>query len=320
MNITILGAGAMGSIIGALLQATGQDVTLVARGARAKLLREQGVRVSGLVDVTVPVRVVDDPASLTTTDALIVCVKTYDTEAALAGLSNLKSAMTLSLQNGVLKDDQLIAAFGPAAVVGAAADFSGEVLPDGGALFTRNECIYAGELSGARSERVDLLVEALERAGIQALASDRVRTAEWSKFVTWLGLTPVSVLSRLPTHRFTQDPDLARLMVTLTKEAASIAAALGIQLQDGGGLLIPETLANLGLEAGIAQLQAVGRGMEANGVTSHKMSALQDTERGRRLEVEETVGDAVRRAAALGLPVPALDACYRVMAGISRNV
>jgi 2-dehydropantoate 2-reductase len=60
--------------------------------------------------------------------------------------------------------------------------------------------------------------------------------------------------------------------------------------------------------------------MEANGVTSHKMSALQDTERGRRLEVEETVGDAVRRAEALGLPVPALDACYRVMAGISRNV
>jgi 2-dehydropantoate 2-reductase len=319
MKITVLGAGAMGSIIGALLQATGQDVTLVARGARAGMLWEQGVRVSGLVDATVPVRIVDDPASLTETDALIVCVKTYDTEAALAGLSNLKPGMALSLQNGVLKDDQLSDAFGAGAMVGATADFSGEILPDGGALFTRNECIYVGELSGRRSERVESLVAALTKAGIKSVASEQIRTAEWSKFVTWLGLTPVSVLSRLPSHRFTQDPDLARLLVTLTKEAAMIADALGIDLQDGGGLLIPETLARVSLEEGIANLQAVGRAMEANGVTAHKMSSLQDAERGRRLEVEETVGDAVRRAAELGLPVPALETCYRVLAGISRN-
>jgi 2-dehydropantoate 2-reductase len=319
MKITVLGAGAMGSIIGALLQATGEDVTLVARGARAGMLREQGVRVRGLVDATVPVRIVDEPASLTETDALVVCVKTYDTEAVLAGLSDLKPKMALSLQNGVLKDDQLTAAFGAGATVGATADFSGEILPDGGALFTRNECIYVGELSGERSERVESLVAALTKAGIKAVASEQIRTAEWSKFVTWLGLTPVSVLSRLPSHRFTQDPDLAKLLVTLTKEAATIADALGIELRDGGGLLIPETLARVSLEEGIANLQAVGRAMEANGVTSHKMSSLQDAERGRRLEVEETVGDAVRRAGELGLPVPVLDACYRVLAGISRN-
>jgi 2-dehydropantoate 2-reductase len=319
MKITVLGAGAMGSIIGALLQATGQDVTLVARGARAAMLREQGVRVSGLVDATVPVRIVDDPASLTETDALIVCVKTYDTEAALAGLSNLKPAMALSLQNGVLKDDQLTDTFGAGATVGATADFSGEILPDGGALFTRNECIYVGELSGRRSERVESLVAALTKAGIKSLASEQIRTAEWSKFVTWLGLTPVSVLSRLPSHRFTQDPDLARLLVALTKEAEMIADALDIELQDGGGLLIPETLARVSLDEGIANLHAVGRAMETNGITAHKMSSLQDAERGRRLEVEETVGDAVRRAAELGLPVPALETCYRVLAGISRN-
>lgn len=309
----------MGSILGALLQASGEDVTLVARGARAKLLREQGVRVSGLIELTAHPRIVEDPASLTETDALLVNVKTYDTEAALAGLSNLKPAMALSLQNGVLKDDQLIDAFGPAATVGATADFSGEVLADGTALFTRNECIYLGELSGGHSERVEVLVNALQNAGVKSVASESIRSAEWSKFVTWLGLTPVSVLSRLTTHRFTQDPDLARLLVTLTREAASIADRLGIELRDGGGLLIPKTLASVSLEQGIANLQSVGRGMEANDVTSHKMSALQDAERGRRLEVEETLGDAVRRAEALGLPVPALDACYRLLAGISRN-
>lgn len=320
MKITVLGAGAMGSIIGALLQASGEDVTLVARGARAQLLREQGVRVTGLAEVTAPLRIVDDPASLTETDALIVCVKTYDTAAALASLSNLKPGMALSLQNGVLKDDQLTAAFGPEATVGAAADFSGEVLPDGSALFTRNEMIYAGELSGGRSDRVDALVAALVRSGIKAVASEQIRTAEWSKFATWLGLMPVSVLSRLTTHRYTQDPDLARLLVTLTKEAASVAAALDIELMDGGGLVIPRTLAEVPLDEGVAMLQAVGRAMEANGVTAHKMSALQDAERGRRLEVEETLGDAIRRAGEVGLPVPTLDGCYRILAAFNRTL
>lgn len=320
MKITVLGAGAMGSIVGALLQASGEDVTLVARGARAQLLRDEGVRVTGLADVTAQVRVVDDPASLVETDALIVCVKTYDTAAALAGLRNLRPAMALSMQNGVLKNDQLTAAFGPEATVGCTADFSGEVLAEGTSLFTRNEMIYTGELSGGRSDRVDALVAALQKAGIKTTASERIRTAEWSKFATWLGLMPVSVLSRLTTHRYTQDPDLARLLVTLTKEAASIAAALNIELMDGGGLVIPKTLASAPLDEGVAMLQAVGRAMEANGVTAHKMSALQDAERGRRLEVDETLGDALQRASELGLPVPTLDACYRILAAFNRNL
>jgi ketopantoate reductase len=46
---------------------------------------------------------------------------------------------------------------------------------------------------------------------------------------------------------------------------------------------------------------------------------LQDLERGRRLEIEETFGYAVNKAAELGVSVPALDACYRLMAGFARD-
>jgi ketopantoate reductase len=49
----------------------------------------------------------------------------------------------------------------------------------------------------------------------------------------------------------------------------------------------------------------------------HKISTLQDVEQGKRLEVEETLGYAVRQGAALGIPTPTMDVCYRLIAGIN---
>jgi ketopantoate reductase len=50
---------------------------------------------------------------------------------------------------------------------------------------------------------------------------------------------------------------------------------------------------------------------------TQKMSTLQDVERGRRLEVEETLGYAVRHSATLGIPTPTMDICYKLIAGIN---
>ena len=50
---------------------------------------------------------------------------------------------------------------------------------------------------------------------------------------------------------------------------------------------------------------------------THKLSALQDLERGKRLEVEETLGYAVRQGVELGIPTPTMDVCYKLMAGIN---
>jgi ketopantoate reductase len=47
------------------------------------------------------------------------------------------------------------------------------------------------------------------------------------------------------------------------------------------------------------------------------MSTLQDVERGKRLEVEEPLGYAVQQSAALGIPTPTLEVCYKLIAGIN---
>src|SRR5437773_12498224 len=102
MHIVILGAGALGTVLGAHLARAGEDVTLIARGQRAAYLQGHGATITGLVDFTVPVRVDTDPQQVHNVDVLIVTVKTYDMEAALASVKHLDVGSVLSIQNGVL--------------------------------------------------------------------------------------------------------------------------------------------------------------------------------------------------------------------------
>src|SRR5207245_10725426 len=121
MKIVILGAGALGTVLGAHLARAGEDVTLIARGQRAAYLQEHGATITGLVDFTVPVRVDTDPSQLHDADVLMVTVKTYDTVAALASVKHLDVGSVLSIQNGVLKNEPLAQSLGWEEVRGAMA-------------------------------------------------------------------------------------------------------------------------------------------------------------------------------------------------------
>jgi 2-dehydropantoate 2-reductase len=228
LNVTILGAGALGSILAAHLDRAGHDVLLVARGARAGQLVERGVVVRGMSEFEQQVRIVENPSDLTKTGTLILTVKTYDVEAALQSLKHLDVDIALGLQNGVLKDQQIADVFGEERTLGAIADFSGEVLPDGSVHFTRNEGFYIGELPRGASGRVESLVQQLNDAGIVSIASHDILSLEWSKLVGWLGLTAASVLSRLHTHHVLQSPELAGLQVSVVREASQLASRRGV--------------------------------------------------------------------------------------------
>ncbi|MBT7757775.1 MAG: NAD-binding protein, partial [Rhodospirillaceae bacterium] len=60
MKFVILGAGALGTVIAAYLARAGEDVSLIARGERAKHLAANGVTITGLEDFTVPVEIITD--------------------------------------------------------------------------------------------------------------------------------------------------------------------------------------------------------------------------------------------------------------------
>jgi 2-dehydropantoate 2-reductase len=311
-EFAILGAGAMGSIVGAHLTRAGHEVVMLARGRRAQQLQERGLTIKGLSEFTVPVHTIADPAKLEAAGVLIVAIKTPGTGAALAALRHARFDVTLSIQNGPLKNELLAQSFGAERVLGALADTSGELLESGEVLFTRNVNIYIGELGGGDSERSRALARLIDAAGVRAAASPEIVTLEWAKFCSWVGLMALSVATRAATWKYLSDPDAARLLVRLVREMGALAGALGIPLSDRA--ILPTARLCSGTEAEAVEIiTRIGHEYRAN-APGHRMSALQDVEAGRSLEVNETLGYALGKSRELGLELPLLE-CFTALIG-----
>ena len=314
MNVTIVGAGALGTILGAHLGAAGHDVTIVARGQRAEDVTENGLRVSGLVELDHRCRVIE-PDAATATDLLIYAVKTYHMADATAALSGVSPKAVFSVANGVMKNEQLAAVHGDNAVLGCMANFSGELLESGAVEFTRNECLSIGSADCRAEPSSDTIARMIDDAGIHSEAAANIETVEWSKFVGWVALFSLSLIARTNTGPTLENPRFAVLGVRLIREMAHIAAARNIELVDQSP--VPVAAIASGPEAtAIERLRQVGRGLTVS-APGHRMSSLQDLEAGRTLEVEETLGYAVAEARRLEIAVPVLEVCCEFASGLN---
>jgi 2-dehydropantoate 2-reductase len=313
-EFAVLGAGAMGSIVGAHLARAGHSVVMLARAQRAREIEQRGLRIRGLTEFTQPVAVINDPATFRGAAVLIVGTKTHGTDAALAPLRHADIGTAFSMQNGMMKNDQLVRALGRQRVLGALADASGELLPSGEVLFTRNGMLYLGELDGHRSERASRIAATLADSGIHAAAVTDILSLEWSKFASWAGMMVLSATTRANSWKYLSDPNASLVLLRLVREVVALAAASGIGVSDRSTLPIA-SISHGSEEQAIATIKELGARMKTT-APEHRMSTLQDLLAGRALEVRETLGYAVAEAQRLRVPVPLLDAFYHLIAGI----
>lgn len=314
-QFAILGAGAIGSILAAHLARAGHSVVVLARGERARTVERDGLRIKGLADFSLKVPVLTDPTQLLATDTLIVAMKTPGTDVALHRMKHVEVGAALSIQNGVLKNELLAQVFGPDRVLGALADTSGELLPSGEVLFTRNVNLPLGEPAGGSSERARRIARTIDEAGIRSVAVPDILSLEWSKFTVWLALVSMGVTTRSASWRYLSDPDCALVLVRLAREVATLAEARGIALVDGATTLPLRKILDASEREAVTAVRKAGEDMRLR-APGHRISALQDLEAGRPLEVEETFGYAVRKAKEHGLSLPLLEAFRHLVAGI----
>jgi len=181
-EFAILGAGAMGSILGAHLARAGHSVAILARGRRAEQVRSEGLRISGLARFSAPVHVIDNPTALRDAQVFVVATKAIGTAAALKPLADARIGHAFSVQNGVLKNELLEAAFGTDHVLGALANMSGELKPSGEVLFTRNVSLQIGAPRGGVSEAARSIAQIIDASGVRCVAVPDIAAREWSKF------------------------------------------------------------------------------------------------------------------------------------------
>lgn len=319
MKTVIVGAGALGSVLGGYFAEQGAEVTLLARKAHAAAIREQGLRIGGMrgEHVVRNLHAVSDPAELTSADLLILGVKSYDTQEALASLQHLRGRIgaAISVQNGGQKEEELAGAFGQDAVVGAAT-LVGAAMPEPGrVLHTNDGWTWIGELDGRTTSRVEDIAELFRRAKLPIEVRSDIRTAIWCKLNQMVPMAVVSCVTRLFIHQIYLDRGLATLFVELSREVAQLAERLKIPLDDFRGFEV-KTVCTRPLEEAVASVLRRGKLMQERGMTGVKISTLQDLERGRRTEAEQVVGYVVRLAEEHGVPVPGVQLLYRIIRGL----
>jgi 2-dehydropantoate 2-reductase len=319
MRTVIAGAGALGSVIGGYFAQAGAEVTLIARRPHAEAIRAHGLLIEGRRGARVvrDVRATGDPAEVRSADLLIMCVKSQDNQKTLATLGHLRGKIgaAISLQNGGRKDEELAETFGRGAVVGATTLVGASMPAPGRVLHTNEGGTWIGEFDGHATPRVEAIAELFRKADLPIEVRPDIRTAIWCKLNQMVTAAALSCVTRLWIHEIYLDRELASLFVEISREVAQVAERLGIPLADFHGFTV-KTVCTLPFEEAVKSVVARGRTMQEQGTTQVKISTLQDLERGKPTEADQTIGHVVRLAAELGVAVPKLGLLYRVIRGI----
>lgn len=299
MRIAVMGTGGLGGYFGARLVLGGRaDVHFIARGTHLEALRRDGLRIEGPVPMHVAaVSATDDPSSIGPVDLVMLCVKLWDTDAAIAAIRPLVGPGTavVSFQNGVTKDAPLLAAYGEARVMGGVGYIAATIDRPGVIRQTGPmQRLVFGEFDGTRSPRAQRFLEACVAGGIEADLSTDIRREIWQKFVFLAGLSGTTATMRQTIGPIRSNPQTRAFLLDVMREVVAVGRAHGVAL--------PADQADAGLK-------------RADDVSPAMTSSLHhDLERGNRLEVPWLAGAVVRLGEEKGVPTPMNRAIAAILA------
>jgi 2-dehydropantoate 2-reductase len=306
MTVAIVGAGAIGGLLGAYLSRSGEEVILIARGAHLAAMKSRGVTVrSGGSEFTERPQCTDDIEAISGSDVVFLTLKAHSIPGVAEAIGSAlgETACIVGAQNGIpwwYFEDRHLESVDPGGViarnipyrkvVGCIAYPAAEVVEPGVIEHIEGNRFSLGEPDGSRSERVQAIASMLAKAGLKAQIQSRIRSEVWLKLLGNATLNPLSALTRATLADIVTSPVTHDLVRTLMEEVDGVAKAVGVE--------VPLT---------------IDKRMDGAAATGdHKTSMLQDLEAGRPLEVDALLGAVVELADGAGVPVPTLRTVYRI--------
>jgi 2-dehydropantoate 2-reductase len=302
MRIVVMGTGAVGGYFGARLAAAGQNVAFIARGSHLEAMRKEGLKVkSAQGDLHIRSLFTHDPSEVGPVDAVLFCVKSYDTEDAAAKLAPMVGAKTviLSLQNGVDNPDKIAARYGKARTL-AGVVYLGALVSDPGTIrHSAGGRIVLGDMDGEASDPTRRVEQIFSGAKIPCAVSAEIRKVMWTKLVWNAPFCALACLGRATVKEIIESESLRKLAAECMEEVREAARSTGIELAPS---VVEETF------------------KFSQGLGDFKPSMLQDLEAGKPLEYEALNGIVVALLAQKGKRAPVNEASYAVLKFLDRRI
>lgn len=297
MRILIVGAGGVGGYFGARLSRAGDGVTFLARGAHLEAIRRDGLRIRSTIEgeyVAKPAAVAD-VNGLPPAEAVLLCVKSFDTDDALARVAPAVGAetMVVSLQNGIDAPERIAARFGAGYALGGVAYVFATIEAPGVIAHRFLGKVALGELDGRVTLRASRLRDAFATAGVPVDLTTEIHRVMWEKYLFICAQAGMTALTRSNTGVVRSVPETWRMYRLILEEVAAIGARAGA-----------------GLSADIVDRMMT----QAESLSPETTTSLHhDLASGKRLELEALHGHAVRLGERFGVPTPMTSAVYAAL-------
>lgn len=301
VKVGIVGSGAVGSLFAAHLAQLREVETWIYDVSQAHVdaINSVGLRLTGVGELESFPRATTDPSQLPELDFGIVATKGMHTRAALdATAKALAGAAVCSVQNGI-GNEEVIAEFVPAVIRGTTFP-GGKVLEPGLVQWDTAGKTWIGpfEPSPATMDQVESLAELLTRSGMETLALEDARGAQWTKLVFNAASNALCSLTQLPHGRAALNEHVRWVMDGVIEEGKAVADALGIEMEKDPARLLQESI-EVALD--------------------HKPSMLQDVLAQRPTEIDQLNGGIVHFGKQEGIATPLNQAAWQLMKGLEAS-
>jgi 2-dehydropantoate 2-reductase len=309
-KLAVLGAGAIGSTIGAYLTRAGCDITLIDLWpAHVEAMQQSGLKVSAQdEEFTVKVKAVhlaDVCALRCQFDAVLLSVKSYDSVWATTFIAPYltPAGVLVSAQNGI-NEDLVAPVIGYTRTLGCVVTIGAGLYEPGHVTRTSaptRPSFAVGELNGMMTPRIQELVTVLMPAG-PAHATANLWGDRWAKLTVNSMANALAGITGMGSAALRRAPESFPICLQIACEALTVAQTLGVQVEPVGGIPAQrylEAARGVGREELRAQWVEAGQGLGAG-----RPSLLQDVLKNRRTEVDYLNGYVVRKGREVGVPTP----------------
>ena len=245
MKIAVLGAGAMGSMLGAYLQLGGADVTLLVRRKElAEKMANPGIVMRSYTGADgeksetdpIPMKAACSCEGLEKQDAVLIMVKGCDTKSALEGAASIigEDTKIITLQNGIGNTDIIAESVNKDNIyygcVNMSAIMSAPAVLDTG-LFGDVNVVFGSVTKGEEQKKFgDELAGIFNASGIKAAYTEDIDTEVWYKLLVNIAVNAGCGIVRLRGGEAGNDQDFTLLAVDMLKEAIAVGASCGVNL------------------------------------------------------------------------------------------
>ena len=289
MKIAVVGAGAMGSLFGALLAEDGNKVWLYdVQADHVNAINENGLTIEHEGHVrTVTIKATCRPDEIGPVDLAIIFVKSTHTRAAATTAHDLVGAkgLAMTLQNGMGNADIIAGVIKPDRILAGTTAHGATMLGAGkirhaGTGATTIGMWAPGQTGYAKAQQ---FADVFTRAGINTDAVKDVREVVWHKLFINIGINAITALTGIKNGQILDLEVTRELSSKAVNEAIAVARAEGIKVQ----------------EKMVTQVFKVA---EATAVNRSSMG--QDVDNQRQTEISAINGFIVREARKVGLKAP----------------